>query len=173
MAKTLKLSKLDVARRQLDTAIALWFHEGEPVSAHALAFSANKVLRGVCQKRQIAEPILFDLKRIKKGAEKEYMRLIHAAPNFFKHADNDADEVMDFYPKATEFVIFDAVETYFLLTSHRTSLMTVFRFRFCLLNSHLWPCGILPVINEAFSVKALQGFTRKQFFDFFEPVSAD
>ena len=33
----IKVSKMDAAKRQLDTAIALWFAEKDPVSIHALS----------------------------------------------------------------------------------------------------------------------------------------
>ena len=38
------LSKLDVARRQLETAIRLYFYDGDFVSTHTLAAAACKVL---------------------------------------------------------------------------------------------------------------------------------
>ena len=168
----LVLSKLEVAARQLETAITLWFHDGEPVSTHALAFSANKVLRGICDHRQIEGPFMFDLKRIRKGKEKEYMRLIHDAPNFFKYADNDASDTIGFNPDGTEFFIFDAVETYTLLTSHTTQLITVFRLRFYLSYTHLWGTTQTPKVNKAFNVKMLRSLSRKEFFSYFDPRSS-
>jgi hypothetical protein len=37
------VTKLDAARRQLRTAIHLWFNDGDPVSIHALAFAAYEL----------------------------------------------------------------------------------------------------------------------------------
>jgi hypothetical protein len=40
----LPVTKLDAARRQLETAITLWFHEADPVSIHALTGAAHNLL---------------------------------------------------------------------------------------------------------------------------------
>ena len=114
--------------------------------------------------------MLFGLKRIKNGMEKEYMRLLHAAPNFFKHADNDADDTLEFNPAGTEFVIFDAVETYNVLAVHITPLMTVFRFRFYISYTHLWGADIPPLLSKSFDVEILKSLTRKQFFNYFDTM---
>ena len=37
----LHVTKLDAARRQLETAITLWFHDGDPVSIHTLAAAVD------------------------------------------------------------------------------------------------------------------------------------
>jgi len=43
-APSLKLSKLDAARRQLETAVALCFQEGDPVSIHSFACAAHEIV---------------------------------------------------------------------------------------------------------------------------------
>jgi len=165
----LTLTKLDVARRQIETAIELWFNEGDPVSAHSLAFGAHKVLRGLCNKRQMRPPLIYEQKYIKKGMEKEYFRLIHAAANFFKHSDSDASEEFEFYTGQTEFVIFDAVENYKALGAHWTDLMALFRFHFYLSHTPIWGSDATPLLNEKADVERLRGLTRKEFFEFFNP----
>ena len=42
--KKLPVTKLDAARRQLETGITLWFHEMGPVSIHTLTGAAYKLL---------------------------------------------------------------------------------------------------------------------------------
>jgi len=39
----LKISKLDAAKRQLETAIRLYFNEADPVSVHTLAGAAHTI----------------------------------------------------------------------------------------------------------------------------------
>ena len=51
LKQKLRLTKLDAARRQLETAVRLYFHEGDPVSTHTLAAAAYNVLRAL-NKRQ-------------------------------------------------------------------------------------------------------------------------
>ena len=44
------ITKLDAARRQLDTAIELFFANGDFVSIHALAYAAYTLTRNLCDK---------------------------------------------------------------------------------------------------------------------------
>ena len=48
--------------------------------------------------------------------------------------------------------------------------MTVVRFRFCVFNPSYWDgTNLFNSIEEAFEIDLLRGFTRKQFFDHFDP----
>jgi hypothetical protein len=47
----IRLGKVDVARRQPQTAITLWFTEGDPVSVHTLVFAAYEVFHFVSKSR--------------------------------------------------------------------------------------------------------------------------
>jgi hypothetical protein len=38
------ISKFDAARRQLNTAITLWFADGDPVAIHTLAYAAYEII---------------------------------------------------------------------------------------------------------------------------------
>jgi hypothetical protein len=103
-----RISKLDAARRQLKTAVRMFFDDGDTVSVHTLAAAAHEILR--------------DLQKVKGGGVslKDLMDLVvperrsetrqraNAAENFFKHADRDPDEILDFKPLQTEFLLFDA-----------------------------------------------------------------
>jgi hypothetical protein len=48
----IRVTKQDAAKRQLETAIGLWFSEGDEVSTHTLATSALKVLHDVGGKQE-------------------------------------------------------------------------------------------------------------------------
>ena len=45
------VTKLDAARRQLRTAIRLWFNDGDLVAIHTLAFAAYEIIHVVSKKR--------------------------------------------------------------------------------------------------------------------------
>ena len=49
--ETIRISKLEAARRQLRTAITLWFTGGDPVAIHSLAFAAYEILHAISEKR--------------------------------------------------------------------------------------------------------------------------
>ena len=116
----LHLSKIDVALRQLDTAIRLYFQFGEPVSIHALASAAAEVLADLADHAGLKPQVSWKnfVEIYGKPDKREFLMEIYRKPqNFFKHADRDPGDMITFYPKATEFVVFEACEFYFLLTN--------------------------------------------------------
>ena len=44
MKKKIKISKLDAAKRHLETAIRLYFNYGDPIAIHTLACAAHGIL---------------------------------------------------------------------------------------------------------------------------------
>ncbi|HTS41262.1 MAG TPA: hypothetical protein VMH84_12060 [Xanthobacteraceae bacterium] len=105
-SKILKLTKFDVARSQLKTAIELWFHEGDPVSIHALASAAYEIIHVISKKRNPnRRDLIFDSIVIKDEYRKEANIRFKKHANFFKHALNDHDATIGFNPEATTFVI--------------------------------------------------------------------
>jgi hypothetical protein len=54
---TFTVSKLDAARRQLETAVRLYFCEGDPVSMHTLTSAAYQVLSDI-NRAQGGRPML-------------------------------------------------------------------------------------------------------------------
>ena len=92
-AKTITISKLDAARRQLRTAMTLWFGEGDPVSIHTLANAAYEVIHVISKKRnKYRHDLLFDSDLIKDEYRGEFNKLIKKPGNFFKHAKDDFDD---------------------------------------------------------------------------------
>jgi hypothetical protein len=125
---TVKISKIDAAKRQLETAIRLWFFSGEPVSIHTLTAAAHQVLHDLARRKGNAT-ILRGLPGVKPAFAKRLrkMKLISGYQNFFKHADTDPLALLDFNPKATEVFILDAVVTYESLTQEVTPILNTFK----------------------------------------------
>jgi hypothetical protein len=46
-----RITKLDAAIRQLDTAITLWFTEADTISIHTLACSAHQIIHDINQQK--------------------------------------------------------------------------------------------------------------------------
>lgn len=114
MKQKIKISKLDAAKRQLETAIRLFFSECEPVSIHTLASAAYGIIRDI-NKKMCGEPMLAKdkiMEYIKPECQKEVSKKINEAQNFFKHADRDHDEGLDFNPNQCELFIVDACSKY-------------------------------------------------------------
>lgn len=128
MTAKLLISKFDAAKRQLECAVRLFFFEGDPVAIHTLVAAGYNVLRDA-NKAIGGDPLL-----IKEGF-KEYVYpdkikyIIHKmneAENFFKHADNDPNSILEFAPEQTEFLMWEACLKYRELSSERTPIFELF-----------------------------------------------
>lgn len=84
------VTKLEAARRQLKTAIELWFADGDPVSVHTLAHASHEVLHRIYRNRGLKD-LLFDSTLIKDEHRAEFSISIKESANFFKHAKNEGE----------------------------------------------------------------------------------
>ena len=125
----LHLSKLDAAKRQLETAITLYFHFGESVSIHTLATASLQILRDLMVNRGIPVPGEHAIDRFPENA-KDIRRAFRKAQNFFKHADSDPAATLVFRPLCNEFFLIEAVENYHELTAERPPIMKAFQLCF-------------------------------------------
>lgn len=107
-----KVTKLDAARRQLATAIRLFFEHRDTVSIHTLVAAAQGVMHDLLTKQDPDKgSFLKTAIHVRPEKRDEYFKLITGAQNFFKHANRaPAEAVLDFYPKAIDFSILDVVD---------------------------------------------------------------
>ena len=162
------ITKIDAARRQLDTAIDLWFREGDPVSIHTLASAARRIVLDLCGHRGIHLG-LFDPSFLPKGKEQEYKNMLRKAETFFKHAKDDPHNSIRFNPKFTEVYLLDAADSFFRLTGSNTLLMTAFWLRVFLFNPKILTRDLVPMVPEADRIK-LKKLSRKEFFVAFQSL---
>jgi hypothetical protein len=126
MPAQLHFSKLDVALRQLETAVTLYFHSADPVSIHTLTAAAYNVLRDLKTHRGSEFKMFKDADTVYPHMRKEYLKLLNEAENFFKHADRDPDATQVFNPDPSNFLLIDACEAYWRLSGERRPLLTVY-----------------------------------------------
>lgn len=111
-----KITKIDVARRQIDQAIRLFFDGGDTVSIHTIASAAAQVVA------DLGRPLGLGFTRnkavIKAVRWKEFRQLITEYEVFFKHADQNPDPnaTLDFHPEMSELTLFEAIEVLRQLT---------------------------------------------------------
>jgi hypothetical protein len=99
------VSKMDVARRQLQTAIQLWFTDGDPISIHTLAAAAYEIIHAISKKRNPnRRDLLFDSLIVKEEYRGIWAKIIKEPANFFKHAKRDIEDttVFEYNPKLVE-----------------------------------------------------------------------
>lgn len=129
MSKNLKISKLDAVRRQLETAIRLYFSNGDPVSIHTLAAAAYNITRDI-NKKMGSSPLLIKelfLKCVREGHEEEVRKKLNEAENFFKHAERDHQAVIDFNPELSEMFVLEACSAYYKLRGEFPPLFKLFQ----------------------------------------------
>ncbi len=104
----MKLTKYEVATRQLDTAIKLFFDAGDAVSIHTLAAASATVFADILEntgKTSWREQIVKNYSDLTKP---QVFDILRNAQNFFKHADRDSEEVLDFSDTFNDAIIFIA-----------------------------------------------------------------
>jgi hypothetical protein len=170
----LPVSKFDAARRQLETAVRLYFFHGDPISIHTLASAAAQVLQDLGKHRG-SDPMLFRetfLQHFLPEQRPEIKKTLAAAENFFKHAARDPDAVFAFRVGQTELVLYEAIEAYGNLTSEFVPLLVVYRLWFTIeAGKEL----VVPAELEAIRRQGRQSFTtssRQAFFREALPAAA-
>lgn len=142
------LSKLEAARRQLESAIRLFFVFGDPVSIHTLTSAARGLLRDLA-KADGREAGLDAglLASVRPEKLKEVRGLLSEAQNFFKHADTDPDAVLEFNPTTSEAFLWDACVLYSALTGHKLPLLVLFESWFALSHPDLLEPAAQAVVS--------------------------
>jgi hypothetical protein len=80
------VTKLDAARRQLQTAIELWIDDRDPISVHTLAYAAYQVIHDLNHHAK-GPTLLLDSEFVKPSRRQEFINAVKSAAVFFKHAD--------------------------------------------------------------------------------------
>jgi hypothetical protein len=166
----IRISKLDVARRQLRTAITLWFGDGDPVSIHTLACAAYEIIHFISRKRGVRRDLLFDTLVVKDEHQGAWAKLLKKPANFFKHANNDADATIDFKPTSSEGFIMFSLFALGLLQEPLESEESAFLSWFCFHKPHfLTEVGRERFVNS-FPVEDLEGIRSLSKSEFFEVI---
>lgn len=123
----MKLSKLDVAKRELEFSIRLFFLSGDPIIIHLVTSAALNIIRDLCKKKGIKTFMDQFLSRVKPEKHKLVIDKLHEAQNFMKHADRDEDKLLDFNPELTDFTLWECVDLYYQLAKEVTGIMQAYR----------------------------------------------
>jgi hypothetical protein len=85
------ITKLDAARRQLRTAIELWFAGGDPVSILTLAHASHEIIHRFYRRKGLSS-LLYDSHALTDEQRKRFTLSLKEGANFIKHA-NQAGEL--------------------------------------------------------------------------------
>ncbi|AHF94128.1 hypothetical protein OPIT5_06100 [Opitutaceae bacterium TAV5] len=107
----LPVTKLDAAVRQLETAITLWFADGDPVSICTLSAAAHEIIDSL-NAGFGGSPTMLQGHNIRPEMKDLALALFRQSPNFFKHGGKDPHETHFFSVKGQVAMLADAVATY-------------------------------------------------------------
>lgn len=172
----LNISKLDAARRQLEAAMLLYFREADPVAIHSLAAAAHEILKDLSSKFGSPMPIERTLAQaLGKELAKKLGRLAREPQNFFKHANRNAESILEFSPGLTDLILLDSVVQYCSITGEQPPMLGAFIAWFAIQNPE-----VLENTSTHESIlrahRELRSLTRSQFlseFQQFAPAAAE
>ena len=127
MDRSIKITKLDAAEWQLKAAIRMVIYRQDPVSTHTLACSAHQILYDLARHAGLSSQ-LKDI--VPKRKKRLWINVLNSSYNFFRHADKDNDEAIDFDPATSHFFILDATHLYQALNDKLFYEGAVFRLWF-------------------------------------------
>jgi hypothetical protein len=169
-----ELSKIEVAKIQINTAIRLYFRNEEMVSIRTLADSAYSVLVQINRFRG-GKPLAQEFSEFVDKPEMQQMilRANKMAFNFFTGADEIVDKIFIFQPEATEPLIYNAIRAFRTMEGYFTGEMLAFEGWFIAWFEHpeLISTSInLDLIRKAYSKKERERF-YSEWKDTFETVA--
>jgi hypothetical protein len=161
MAK-IRVNKIDAARRQIDAAIRMLFDNGDPVAIHTLAAAGGRILRDLCGAKGTPMHQMFK-GVIRPDKEKEFWEAMNRPANFFKHADRDADEILDDVDERfNDFTLFYAVEYYRDLGYTPTAEMRAFMTFFTVTNPDILQPDCPPELRQLVNHEAMRRASRAE-----------
>jgi hypothetical protein len=111
----IRVTKLDAAIRQLETAVTLWFNDGDPVSICTLTYAGHTVLMALNKKFK-AKTAFDQTGGVYDPKNDEMIRMLFSGePNWFKHYTThkpDPDLAIYFNPVAHLLLLMNAILTY-------------------------------------------------------------
>jgi len=117
------ITKLDAVKRQLETAITLWFQDADPVSIHTLVAAAREILVAL---NKGGEPMGVDKMTTDLSEKEELKKTITKAQNFFKHGKKDPKTILHFNPENNRFYIIESVHKYREIAKENPTIMAAF-----------------------------------------------
>jgi len=122
-----RINKIEAAKRQLDTAIIMFFEKKDPLAVHTLACAAYDMLRNLAGNKTSQKlQTIKDNTVISANQKKDWQQELNNPQNFLKHADKDPNGILDFFPEITQYFLSDACNLYRHITTDITNPMIIY-----------------------------------------------
>ncbi len=169
---TVSITKFTAAKRQIDSAIRMMFSGEDVLAVHTVVAAAHRIVLDLAEKRNLApytesiSKTIATLYRQSFGAtipdhklqywaaqfEKEkFRRYLNHPANFLKHADKDAEKVLDQDSLQTDELLLASCVTYAKLGLNYTPEMIAFI---------RWHLAVYPQ-EDGDSIKTASGYVHK------------
>lgn len=173
--RPIKLSKIEAARRQIESAIWLWFVDEDIVSVHTLTAAAHRLLLELGRLwGENSLPLASAYLPAQTARKKTNWN--RAPASFFKSAKED--ETYHLCERWTELYLFDAVMAYSHLTHNRqlSLLMALFIVRFGVEREDLFADGVFGYlekkVGQYFNAERLSRLSKLEFLQEFLGTAA-
>jgi hypothetical protein len=169
--KCVVVTRQDVTKSQLDTAIELWFTDKSDVSVHTLVSATLEILT------QLGKPKGKRSHMYNKETLQLLGKRLKMAANFFKHASKDPNHCLKFAPAANEILLSDALNLYGKVFGSLTPLMQTFLAWFTVFRAA--PGTNIPteqlqsLLPEGVEIEDLATLNRSEFLEKVFPLFAD
>jgi hypothetical protein len=159
------LTKLDVAKSQLDTAIELWFEDRDPASIHTLSCAAHEIIEELFKRKGLTG-LLFENslpKQLRRQIREEHKMIA----GFFKHADRNPNETLTFNTELSEGILMFSLVGLQMLGEPMSVSGNIFRAWMQLTHPELFPVDVSGQ-SVPINIRELVGTLTKQ--EFFKAV---
>jgi hypothetical protein len=123
--RIIKVSILDAAKRQMETAVRLYFNDADPVSVYTLTGASHAVLTDLIKKNG-SKSSVSDFS-IRNEYKREVRSKIRKAKNHLHSAAKNPESTVTVNVLTNEYFLFDACEKYMALTSEHVPYFIIFR----------------------------------------------
>lgn len=124
----ISIGKIESARRQLETAIVLYFNERDILSIHTLMGASSRIIKDLL-KSKLGEQSYLERKFegiLDAGNMKILRDSYNSDQNFLKHADKDPDGNILFNTFKSEIQLYMTIQDYYRLTKEKSDLMSAY-----------------------------------------------
>ena len=150
-----QLTKLEIARRQLATAIDLFFADRDLVSVYSLATNSWEVIDVLCRNAGIESFSVQTRENVPTGKDLKINYVNFPYRNFFKHADTDSEKTLPPLPDwQVEGVLFLAVEDYVRLNGRSPVQFQVFQLWYLA----KYPAKLSPGVSDVLTQEIAAAF---------------
>lgn len=163
------ITKEQAARRQLVTAIHLYFQGGDYVSILSLVSAAYTIARDLNRARKLNHDDMETLVHInfKEEGHKLVKKKFTEAFRFVKHADNDPDERLELQHETIEFWLLLAGDLYSRVTKDKIPEFNAYLFWFASQHPEVIKESVFKDKSAELAKLLKAGMSRKNYYEAF------